>query len=117
METLPVEVTFVDADDSVAYFNRLDKDKIFVRTRSIIGRRVEMCHPAKSVDKVKRIVQGFKDGTLDKAEFWIDFKGDKVLIRYFPVRDERGEYLGVLEVTQEVGWIQKLEGQKVLMDD
>ena len=116
METMPVEITFVDADDTVAYFNRLDKDKIFVRTRSVIGRKVEMCHPQKSVDKVRRIVEGFKDGTRDKAEFWIDFMGDKILIRYFPVRNEEGDYIGVLEVTQRIGEIQKIKGEKRLLD-
>ncbi len=116
METMPVEITFVDADDTVAYFNRLDKDKIFVRTRSVIGRKIEMCHPQKSVDKVRRIVEGFKDGTRDKAEFWIDFMGDKIFIRYFPVRNEEGEYLGVLEVTQRIGEIQKIKGVKRLLD-
>jgi DUF438 domain-containing protein len=116
METMPVEITFVDADDTVAYFNRLDKDKIFVRTRSVIGRKIEMCHPQKSVDKVRRIVEGFKDGTRDKAEFWIDFMGDKILIGYFPVRNEEGDYLGVLEVTQRIGEIQKIKGEKRLLD-
>lgn len=116
METMPVEITFVDADDTVAYFNRLDKDKIFVRTRSVIGRKIEMCHPEKSVDKVKRIVEGFKDGTRDKAEFWIDFMGDKILIRYFPLRNEEGDYIGVLEVTQRIGEIQKIKGEKRLLD-
>ncbi|NOZ84770.1 MAG: DUF438 domain-containing protein [Deltaproteobacteria bacterium] len=116
METLPVEVTFVDAEDTVTYFNRLDKEKIFVRTRSVIGRKVEMCHPQKSVDKVKQIVSGFKSGTLDKAEFWIDMGGDTILIRYFPVKNDEGDYLGVLEVTQSVGWIRKLEGEKRLLD-
>lgn len=116
METLPVEVTFVDAEDMVAYFNRLDKEKIFVRTRSVIGRKVHKCHPAKSVHMVEQIVDGFKKGTMENADFWIDFKGDKILIRYFPVRNEQGDYLGVVEVTQNVGWIQKLEGQKRLLD-
>lgn len=116
MEAMPFEVTFVDAGDAVAYFNRLDKTKIFPRTRSVIGRQVEKCHPEKSVDTVKKIVTGFKDKTLDKAEFWIDFKGDKVLIRYFPVYDDDGAYLGVLEVTQEIGAIQKMTGQKRLLD-
>ncbi|MEW6670163.1 MAG: PAS domain-containing protein [Thermodesulfobacteriota bacterium] len=116
METLPVEVTFVDADDTVAYFNRLDREKIFVRSRSVVGRKVEKCHPEKSVDTVKRIVNGFKNGSMDKAEFWIDLMGDKVLIRYFPVRGAAGEYLGVLEVTQKIGEIQKLSGQKRLLD-
>ncbi len=116
METLPMEVTFVDADDTVAYFNRLDKEKIFPRTRSVIGRKVHKCHPEKSVDTVLKIVAGFKDKTLDKAEFWIDFRDEKVLIRYFPVYSDTDEYMGVLEVTQEVAWIQKLEGQKLLLD-
>ncbi|RLC04431.1 MAG: hypothetical protein DRH90_08660 [Deltaproteobacteria bacterium] len=116
METLPFEVTFVDAQDSVAYFNRLDKEKLFVRSRSVIGRKVVKCHPGKSVDKVEQIVNGFKSGELDKAEFWIDLGGKKILIRYFPVRDQQGEYLGVLEVTQEISEIQKLTGEKRLLD-
>lgn len=115
METLPFEVTFVDANDVVAYFNRLDKEKIFVRTRSVIGRTVHKCHPAKSVHAVEQIVSGFKDGSLKSADFWIDLNNDKILIRYFPVRNEKGDYLGVLEVTQTVGWIQKLQGQKRLL--
>jgi DUF438 domain-containing protein len=116
METLPLEVTFVDASDTVAYFNRLDKEKIFVRSRSVIGRKVEKCHPQKSVHLVKEIVAGFKSGRLDKAEFWIDFKGDKIYIRYFPVRNETGDYMGVLEVTQAIGAMQKLTGEKRLLD-
>jgi uncharacterized protein len=116
METLPMEVTFVDADDTVAYFNRLDKEKIFARTRSVIGRKVHKCHPEKSVDTVLKIVEGFKNKTMDKAEFWINFRDEKVLIRYFPVYNDNDEYMGVLEVTQEVAWIQKLEGQKLLLD-
>jgi DUF438 domain-containing protein len=115
MEALPFEVTFVDAADSVAYFNKLDKTKIFPRTRSVIGRKVEKCHPEKSVDVVRQIVSGFKDRTMDHAEFWIDFKGDKILIRYYPVYSETGDYMGVLEVTQEIGAIQKIEGEKRLM--
>ena len=116
MEALPIEVTFVDADDTVAYFNRLDREKIFVRTRSVIGRKVEKCHPQKSVHIVREIVEGFKDGSRDKADFWIDYKDDKVFIQYFPVRDDDGSYMGVLEVTQNIGHIQKIEGQKFLLD-
>ena len=116
LEALPVEVTFVDADDTVAYFNRLDKKKIFTRTRSVIGRKVEKCHPAKSVDTVKAIVEGFRNRTRDSAEFWIDFAGDTIYIRYFPVYSDEGQYLGVLEVTQEIGAIRKITGQKRLLD-
>jgi hypothetical protein len=116
METIPFEVTFVDAEDTVAYFNRLDKVKIFPRTRSVIGRKVGKCHPEKSVQMVGQIVEGFKNRTLDKAEFWINFRNEKVLIRYFPVYGDDDKYLGVIEVTQEIGWIQKLEGEKRLMD-
>ena len=116
MEALPFEVTFVDADDTVAYFNRLDKTKIFPRTRSVIGRKVNKCHPEKSVDTVIRIVEGFKNRTMDKAEFWINFRNDTIMIRYFPVYNEDNEYMGVLEVTQEIAWIKRLEGEKRLLD-
>jgi DUF438 domain-containing protein len=115
METLPFEVTFVDAEDTVAYFNKLDKTKLFPRTRSVIGRKVEKCHPEKSVDTVLQIVNGFKERTMDHAEFWIDFRGDKILIRYYPVYSEADEYMGVLEVTQEIGAIQKIDGEKRLL--
>ena len=115
METLPFEVTFVDAEDTVAYFNKLDKTKLFPRTRSVIGRKVEKCHPEKSVDMVRQIVSGFKDRSMDHAEFWIDFRGDKILIRYYPVYSESNEYMGVLEVTQAIGTIQKIEGEKRLI--
>jgi len=115
METLPFEVTFVDVEDTVAYFNKLDKTKLFPRTRSVIGRKVEKCHPEKSVGTVNQIVSGFKERTMDHAEFWIDFRGDKILIRYYPVYNEAGEYMGVLEVTQAIGAIQKIEGEKRLM--
>jgi DUF438 domain-containing protein len=115
METLPFEVTFVDAEDTVAYFNKLDKTKLFPRTRSVIGRKVEKCHPEKSVDMVKQIVNGFKERTMDHAEFWIDFRDDKILIRYYPVYSEADEYMGVLEVTQAIGAIQKIEGEKRLL--
>jgi DUF438 domain-containing protein len=115
METLPFEVTFVDAEDTVAYFNKLDKTKLFPRTRSVIGRKVEKCHPEKSVGMVNQIVNGFKERTMDHAEFWIDFRGDKILIRYYPVYSEAGEYMGVLEVTQAIGAIQKIEGEKRLI--
>ncbi|MEJ2690364.1 MAG: PAS domain-containing protein [Deltaproteobacteria bacterium] len=116
MEALPFEVTFVDAADTVAYFNRLDREKLFPRTRSVIGRKVEKCHPEKSVSTVQAIVEGFKNRTRDKAEFWIDFRNDKILIRYLPVYGRNEEYLGVLEVTQAIGAIQQLTWLKRLLD-
>jgi DUF438 domain-containing protein len=116
MEALPIEVTYVDANDTVAYFNRLDKEKIFVRTRSVVGRKVQKCHPQQSVHAVQRVIDRLRNGSMDEAKFWIDFAGDKVLIRYLPVRDDEGTYLGVLEVTQRIGEIQELRGEKRLLD-
>ncbi|MBI9079609.1 MAG: DUF438 domain-containing protein [Pseudodesulfovibrio sp.] len=116
METLPFEVTFVDAEDTVAYFNKLDKPKVFARTRSVVGRKVEKCHPQKSVNTVQQIVEGFRNRTHDKAEFWINMGDETIMIRYFPVFDDAGTYLGVCEVTQEVGWIRRLEGEQRLLD-
>jgi hypothetical protein len=117
LNTLPVEISFVDADDRVRYFSHENHDKIFPRLRSAIGTPVQTCHPEKSVDKVNRILEAFKAGRRDVAEFWIDFQGRKVYIRYFPVRDARGAYLGTLEVVQDITAIQKLEGQRALLDE
>jgi DUF438 domain-containing protein len=113
-KTLPVDTTFVDKDDIVRFYSE-GPDRVFVRTPSVIGRLVENCHPSKSVDRVLEIIDGFKNNTLDKAEFWLDINERKIFIRYFPVRNRNGDYLGVLEVTQDITEIQKLEGEKRLL--
>ncbi len=113
-ETLPVDITFVGKNDEVKFYSE-GPDRIFVRTPSVVGRLVENCHPGKSVDRVLEIIDGFKKNTLDKAEFWLEFEGKFVYIRYFPVRDKNGEYQGVLEVTQDIANIRKIEGQKRLL--
>jgi DUF438 domain-containing protein len=112
--TLPVDLTFVDADDRVRFFTEGEK-RIFVRPKAIIGRKVEHCHPPASVHIVERIVGDFRSGRQDVAEFWIDHKGQFVHIRYFAVRDEQGEYLGTLEVTQELTRERALEGERRLL--
>ena len=116
LNALPVEVSFVDADDTVRYFSHEDLPKIFGRTRGAIGTKVENCHPAKSLHMVKQILADFKAGTRSVAEFWIDLGPRKVHIRYWPVRSPEGTYLGCMETVQDVSAIQKLSGQKRLLD-
>lgn len=115
LNSLPVDVTFVDANDSVKYFNKAEK-RIFVRTKSVIGRKVQMCHPQKSIHIVNKILDSFRKGEKDVAEFWINMNGRLIHIRYFPVRDKNGKYLGTMEVTQDVTEIKRLEGEKRLLD-
>lgn len=112
---LPVDITFVDKEDKVKYFSK-SEGRIFVRTSAVIGRKVQKCHPQKSVHVVNRILDAFKAGGKNVAEFWIDFKDRLVYIRYFPVRDKDGKYLGTLEVTQDITDIKKIEGEKRLLD-
>ena len=116
LNALPVELSFVDADDIVRYFSHENQPKIFGRTRGAIGTKVENCHPPKSLHMVKQILADFKAGTRDVAEFWIDLGPRKVHIRYWPVRDPAGKYLGCMETVQDVSAIQKLSGQKRLLD-
>ncbi|NLY52840.1 MAG: DUF438 domain-containing protein [Firmicutes bacterium] len=112
---LPVDITFVDKDNVVRYFSA-GPERFFTRTKAVIGRKVERCHPPESVHVVTQIVEDFKSGKRDVAEFWIRMKGQLLYIRYFPVRDDAGEYIGVLEVTQNVTRIQELKGEKRLLD-
>lgn len=114
LNTLPVDITFVDKNDKVKYFS-MTKDRIFVRTKAVIGRSVQNCHPQKSVHIVNKIVEEFKKGTRDSAEFWINLNGRLIYIRYFAVRKD-GEYLGTIEVTQDITEIKKIEGEKRLLD-
>src|SRR6266496_1728667 len=113
--TLPVDLTFVDADDRVAFFSE-GPNRVFARNRAIIGRMVQNCHPSRSVDVVERILSDFREGRQSVAEFWIQFVGRFVHIRYFAVRSEHGRYLGTLEVTQDVGQIRALEGERRLLE-
>lgn len=115
LDTLPVDITFVDAEDRVRYFND-PKERIFPRTTAILGRKVQQCHPQKSLALVNRILDDFRAGRRDEAEFWIDAGGRKVHIRYFAVRDRDGRYLGCLEVTQDITDIKGIEGEKRLLD-
>ncbi len=112
---LPVDITFVDENDKVAYFSA-PKKRIFPRTKSIIGRDVHNCHPPESVHIVEKIVDSFRKGKMNVASFWINMKGNKLLIQYFAVRDENGNYKGVVEVSQEISEIQNLQGEKRLLD-
>lgn len=116
LNTLPADITFVGKEDKVRYFSE-SKDRIFVRTKSVIGRKVQNCHPPQSVDVVEKILKSFKEGKKDFFDFWINFKGKFILIRYFAVRDSEGKYLGTLEVTQDVTEIKKLKGEKNLLDE
>jgi DUF438 domain-containing protein len=117
LNTLPVELSFVDRDDKVRYFSHENGEKIFPRTRGAIGTAVQNCHPQKSVHLVNQILADFKAGRRKVAEFWIDMGGRKVHIRYFPVRNAEGEYLGTLEVVQDIAPIQQLQGQRRLLEE
>ena len=112
---LPVDLSFVDKDDIVRFFS--GGERIFPRAKSVVGRRVIDCHPPKSMAAVENILEDFKAGRRDQAEFWIDLRrfNKKVYIRYFAMRDEEsGEYLGCLEVSQDITAIQNLTGEKRL---
>jgi len=114
LNTLPMDITFVDADDRVGFFSE-GADRVFARNRAIIGRKVEDCHPPKSVHIVEQVVSDLKSGARDVAEFWIQMGPRFVHIRYFAMRDETGEYLGTLEVTQDIAPLRALEGERRLM--
>lgn len=113
--SMPFDVTFIDKDDIVKYFT-MGKERIFARTKAVIGRTVLNCHPPGSAHVVEGIVEDFKSGKKDHEDFWIKMGGKFVYIRYFAVRDEDGSYLGTMEVTQNIQPIKELEGEKRLVE-
>lgn len=116
LNVLPVDISFVDKNENVKYFSD-NKNRIFLRTKSIIGRNVKNCHPPQSVDRVMQIIDAFREGKKDTVDFWITMQGKLIYIRYFAVRSIKGEYLGTLEVTQDLTHIKELQGQKRLLDE
>ncbi len=113
---LPLEITYVDREDTVRYFNRT-RERTFLRPPAAIGRKVQKCHPPASLHRVQRILDDFRAGRRDVAEFWIQMQGRFIHIRYFALRDEHGEYQGTLEVVQDVTDIRALEGERRLLDE
>jgi len=116
LTNLPVDVTFVDENDEVRFFSQT-KERIFTRTEAIIGRKVQKCHPPQSVHVVQKIVDSFKTGARDVAEFWIEMGGKFIHIRYFALRDQDGNYKGTIEVSQDATHIRALTGERRLLDD
>ncbi len=114
LSTLPLDLTFVDSEDRVAFFSE-GPDRIFARSKAIIGRKVQHCHPPRSADTVNKILEGFRAGRENVAEFWINFHGKFVHIRYFAVRDKQGGYLGTVELTQDIAPLRGLQGEKRLL--
>lgn len=112
---LPVDITFVDENDTVRYFSTPAK-RTFIRTTSVIGRKVQNCHPPESVWMVEEILKAFRKGEQDEASFWIPFKDQFVHIQYFALRNGDGNYLGTIEVTQDVKEIRGLKGERRLLN-
>ena len=115
INTLPMDCTIIDEHNKVVFFNR-PIERLFPRSPAIIGRDVRNCHPADSVDIVNQIIDAFRDNKKDVATFWIDFKGRKLLIQYFALRDESKTYKGTIEVSQDITDIQQIKGQRRLLD-
>ena len=115
LNALPLDITFVDRNDTVKYFSQ-GAERIFPRTTTVIGRQVTNCHPPASVHIVEGIVNDFKSGKKTHEDFWLNVRGKTAYIRYFAVKGENGEYLGTLEVTQDIAPIQALTGEKRLVD-
>jgi PAS domain S-box-containing protein len=111
LDTIPLEITFIDADDTLRYFNKEKEKKYFGRPRAAIGRKVQKCHPEKSIRSVNQLLADLRSGKKDVAESWIDVKGRKIYIRYFGVRDKSSRYLGTVEVVQDITDIKKIEGE------
>lgn len=113
---MPFDITFIDKDDIVKYFT-MGKERIFARTKAVIGRTVQNCHPPASVHIVEKMIEDFKSGKKDHEDFWIRMGSLYVYIRYFAIRDDDGTYLGTMEVTQNIQPIKELEGEKRLVED
>lgn len=115
MSHLPIAITYVDEFDKVVYYNQT-KERHFPRTPQAIGREVKNCHPEKSVHIVEKIIEEFRNNRKNLAQFWMNFRGMKLLISYYAVRNLSGEYKGVLEVTQDITDMKEYAGEKKLLD-
>lgn len=114
LNTLPIDMTFVDKDDKVKYFSQ-GAERIFQRNRAILNRDVRHCHPPASAHIVDKIIDDFKTGRHSRAPFWINMGGKMIHIEYFALRGESGEYLGTLEVSHNVNPYRELQGEQRIL--
>jgi DUF438 domain-containing protein len=114
LNTLPVDITFVDKDDKVKYFSQ-SAERIFQRNRAILNRDVRHCHPPASAHIVDKIIEDFKSGRQNSAPFWINMGGKMIHIEYFALRNDKGEYLGTLEVSHNITPYRELEGEQRIL--
>ncbi len=114
LSTLPFDLSFVDENDEVRYYS--EGERVFPRSPGVIGRKVQNCHPPRSLDKVQEIIDAFRAGEKNTADFWIQAHGRFLHIRYYAVRDASGAYRGTLESVQDVTAIRALEGERRLVD-
>jgi DUF438 domain-containing protein len=118
LDNIPMDITFVDKNDQVRYFNMpLGKQHTFPRTELDLDRKVQNCHPPKSVHIVQKILEDFRNKKRKSADFWINFQDKLLYIRYFPVYDKNGDYYGVIEAVQDIKNIQNIKGEKRLLDE
>lgn len=115
LRTMPLDITYVDENDKVIFYNR-GEDRVFPPSAGIIGREVKFCHPPKSVDTVLKILEAFRKGTQNESSFWINYKDRLIYIRYFAVRDANKNYKGIIEMSQDITDIKNIEGEKRLLD-
>ena len=115
LNSIPFDVTFVDADDRVRYFSH-GRERIFARSKAILGRKVQFCHPPGSVDTVQKILDDFHNGLQDHARFWLEMGGKFISIEYFALRGPDGEFLGTIEVSQDLTAKRALKGQQRLLN-
>lgn len=114
-KTLPIDLTYVDENDKVIFYNR-GEERVFPRSAGIIGREVRFCHPPKSVDTVLQILEAFRSGKENEASFWITYKERLIYIRYFAVRDTNKNYKGVIEMSQDITDIKNINGERRLLE-
>lgn len=115
LQVMPFDLTYVDENDKVIFYNR-GEERVFPRSAGVIGREVRFCHPPKSVSMVLEILEEFRSGRKSVADFWINYRDRVIHIRYFAVRDQKQNYKGVIEVSQDITEIKKIEGEKRLLD-
>lgn len=119
LETIPIEFSVLDENDEVVAWNK-HETRIFKRAETVLGRNVRKCHPKKSLQKVEQIINEMKDGTRNKARFWIDLRLEgtpqKILIEYYALRDSEGHYVGCLEASQNITELQILRNERRLLE-
>ncbi len=113
LNTLPCGLTFVNKNNEIQYYSEAPH-RVFPRDRSALGKNIETTSPERDLVDVDEFFEPFRKGKKNIETFWVQRGGRLILLRVIAVYSVVGEYLGVIELSEDITDLRRLGGERKL---